>query len=152
MISKVADTWIIKWKVYDIFLNIGQLFYNILKKCCLLINIGNIRIYKCYIVGEIPSLLLSLWCIQEDVNSILQHICTRLTSTSITMVSDPIYICHCYDIMAYLFSSYNDTRLVINRGLTVSEDKHGNLGMWGSVYSYLLGSLKSKHMAKNICT
>ena len=43
------------------------------------------------------------------------------------MGSDPIYIYHCYDIMANLSASRNDTRLFINRGLTVSKDKCGNL-------------------------
>ena len=51
---------------------------------------------------------------------------TRLTSPPNSMVSDPNYICHCYDIMNNLSTSRNDTRLVINLGLTFSEDKHCN--------------------------
>ena len=45
----------------------------------------------------------------------IQHICTRLTYHSNAMGYYPIYICHCYDIMANLAASCNDTILVINR-------------------------------------
>ena len=68
------------------------------------------------------------------------------------MVYDPIYICHCYDIMANLAASRNDKILLINRGTTVSEDKHGNLGIRGSGDSSILVSIDSKQMMKNICT
>ena len=107
---------------------------------------------KCSIVGAIPYYLLNLCCIQEGFSSIQQHVCTRLTSTSKAMVSDPIYICHYYYTMENLFASLNDTRLVINHSLTVSEDKHFNLGVRGSVDSSILSSVDIKYMVKNICT
>ena len=47
-----------------------------------------------------------------------------------------IYICHCYDIIEHLSESRNDTRLVIDHSSSVSEDKHGNLGVIGSGCSY----------------
>ena len=99
---------------------------------------------KCSIVGAIPYYLLNLCCIQEGFSSIQQHVCTRLTSTSKAMVSDPIYICHYYYTMENLFASLNDTRLVINHSLTVSEDKHFNLGVRGSVDSSILSSVDIK--------
>ena len=81
-----------------------------------------------------------------------QQIRIRLTSPSNAMGYDPRYICHCYDIMANLYASRNDTRLVINRDLTVSQNKNSNLGIKGSVDSSILGSIDSKNMVKNICT
>ena len=45
------------------------------------------------------------------------------------MGSDPRYICHFYDTMENLATFRNNTRLVINRGLTVSEYEHGHLGI-----------------------
>ena len=48
--------------------------------------------------------------------------------------------------MTNVATSCNDTKLVINRSLTISEYKHGNLGVRGSVYSYILGSVDSKHI------
>ena len=67
------------------------------------------------------------------------------------MGSDPRYIFHCCDIMADLAASCNDTILVINRGITGSEDKHGNLGVRGIGYSSILVYVDSKQMVKNIC-
>ena len=107
---------------------------------------------KLSIVGAIPSSLFNLCCIQECLSSIQHLICTKLTSPSNAMGSDPKYICNCYDIMANLAAFCNDTILVINRRLTISEDKHGNLCVRGSVDSYILGSVYSKHTVKNICT
>ena len=68
------------------------------------------------------------------------------------MGSDPRYICYCYDIMENLSASCNDTGLFIYLGLTVSEDKHVNLGIIGSGDPYILGYVDSKHTVKNSCT
>ena len=65
---------------------------------------------------------------------------------------DPRYISHCYYIMENLVASSNDTILVINRSITGSEVKHGNLGIRVSEDSSILGYVDSKHMVKNICT
>ena len=105
---------------------------------------------KFSIVGALPSLLLDLCCMQEFFSSIQQQIGTRLNSSSNAMVYAPIYIFNCYHIMANLDASSNDTILVINRGLTVSEYKHGNLGIIGSGDSSILGSVYSKQLVKNI--
>ena len=59
-------------------------------------------------------------CIQEGFSYIKQHISTRLNSPSIDMGYYTRYICHCYEIMANLAASRNDTRLVINNSITVS--------------------------------
>ena len=54
--------------------------------------------------------------------------------------------------MSTLDASRNDTRLVINRGLTVSEYIHGPLGGIKRGYSFMLGSVDIKQIVKNICT
>ena len=68
---------------------------------------------KCSIVDATPSLLLNLCCIQEGFSSIQQHIRKGLIYPSNAMGSDPIYICHYYDIMANL--ARNDKRIVMIR-------------------------------------
>ena len=60
------------------------------------------------------------------------------------MGSDPRYICHCYDILANLAASCNDTRSVINHSLTASKDKHVNLGVIRNGDYSILGSINSK--------
>ena len=95
---------------------------------------------------------MNLCYIQEGFSSVQKHIITKLTSTSNSMGSDPIYICHCYDIMVNLAAPRNDTILVINRGLNFIEDEHDNLGVRGIEDSSILGPVDSKQMVENICT
>ena len=107
---------------------------------------------NCSIIGAIPSSLLNSYCTQEGFTTIQQCIRTRLTSPINSMSSDPRYISHCYDVMANLAASHNDTRMIINRGLTISDDNDGNLGVRGCGDSSILGSIDSKQMVKNLCT
>ena len=107
---------------------------------------------NCSILGAIPSSLLNEKAKSYGFASIQEHIRTRLTCPSSATSTDPRYITHCYDVMSNLAASQSDTRLIINRGLTVSEDKYGNLGVRGNNDSSLLGSVDSKQMVKNLCT
>ena len=66
------------------------------------------------------------------------------------MGSDHIYIYHFYYIIENISASINDTRLVINHGLNVSEDKQDTLSFTGNGDSSILGSVDSKNMAKSI--
>jgi hypothetical protein len=104
------------------------------------------------VLGAIPSSLLQEKINQHGFASVQQHLRTRLVSPFSTTNSDPRYITHCYDIMANLAASKSDTRLIINRGLTVSSDKNKNLEVRGINDSSLLGSIDSKQMVKNLCT
>jgi predicted GIY-YIG superfamily endonuclease len=121
----------------------GMLFPSIHWKC---------SVDKCSILGAIPSSLLNANANKYGFASIPQHIRTRLTCPSCTTSSDPRYITHCYDVMANMAASQCDTRLVINRGLTVGKEIYGNLGVRGNIDSTLLGSVDSKQMVKNLCT
>ena len=51
------------------------------------------------------------------------------------MSTDPRYISYCFDVISNLSSSYNYTIIMINRGLTVADDKEGGLGVRGKGYS-----------------
>ena len=73
-----------------------------------------------------------------------EHIRTRLTTPSSATSSDPRYIAHCYDVMANMAASQSDTRLIVERGLTVPNEKGDCLGVRGSKDSELLGSVDSK--------
>ena len=68
------------------------------------------------------------------------------------MDCDTRYICNCYDIMENISASRNYTGLGINRGLTFGEYKHGDLGIRGSRYFSILGTVDSKQIVKNIFT
>ena len=105
---------------------------------------------KCFIVGAIPSSLLHENCEQDGFCSIQKHIRTRLKNPSNTTSTDPRYICHCYDVMANLAATHNDTRLIINRGLTVDSNKCDVLRNNGNKDQSILGSVDSKQMVK-IC-
>ena len=107
---------------------------------------------NCSILGAIPSSLLNEKCKSYGFATIQQHIRTRLTCPFSATSTDPRYITHCYDVMANLAASQSDTRLIIDRGLTIGEDKYGNLGVRGRNDSTLLGSMDSKQMVKNLCT
>ena len=107
----------------------------------------------CSIIGAIPSSLLNEHIRKEGFATLQQHVRTKLICSSCAPNSDPRYIINCYDIMLNLASSQNDTRLVINRSLTVAKDKYVNLGVrGGSGDSSLLGSVDSEKMIKNLCS
>ena len=108
---------------------------------------------NCSIIGAISSSLLNEDVHKEGFATVQQHVRPKLTCSSCATNSDPRYIINCYDIMLNLASSQNDTRLVINRGLTVAKDKYVNLGgSGGSGDSSPLGSVDSKEMVKNVCS
>ena len=107
---------------------------------------------KCSIVGAIPSSLMNDSIKQDGFATIQQHIRTRLTCPSTTTSTDPRYISYCFDVMSNLSATYNDTRMVMNRGLTVVDDKYGGLGVRGREDSSFLGSVDSKQKVKNLCT
>ena len=61
------------------------------------------------------------------------------------------YLSHCYDILTNLTANHEDTRLILNRGLTVSDDNNGGLALRGKHDSALLESVDNKQMVRNLC-
>ena len=105
------------------------------------------------IAGAIPTPLLSERTIQLGFQSLPQHGRTRLTSPFAATSTDPFYITWWYDKLTNLSATHLDTRIAMNRGLTVGSDTLGGLGVRGGNDSgaALLGSIDSNQMVKNLC-
>ena len=106
----------------------------------------------CLIVGAMPSSLTNKGIVQDRFATIQQHIRTRLTNNFSSKSIDPRYVSYCFDVMSNLSATYNDTRMIMNRGLTAADDKHSGLGVRGKGDSSFLGSVDSKQKVKNLCT
>ena len=76
----------------------------------------------CSILGCIPAPLLTDEVKSMKFASIHSHIRSRLTNTCCATSTDPRYIAHCYDILTNLTANHEDTRLILNRGLTVDHN------------------------------
>ena len=99
----------------------------------------------CSVVGDIPSSLLNDFSYKDRFASIHEHIRTRLTCLFSNTSTDSKYICHLHDIAANLAASQSDTKLILNRGLTCSNDVKENLQLRGeSTGSAMLGSVDRK--------
>ena len=106
---------------------------------------------NCSIVGAIPAPLLTKSVKGFGFAPIQEHIRSRLTSTISATSTDSRYCAHCYDILTNLAANHEDTRLILNRGLTVADDVKGGLGLRGKGDSSLLESIDNKQMVKNLC-
>ena len=54
-------------------------------------------------------------------------------------------------MLTNLSANHQDTRLILNRGLTVGEDKTGGLGVRGKEDTNLYQSIDNKQMVRNLC-
>ena len=81
------------------------------------------------ISGAIPSPLLTENISKYGFQSLPQHIRSRLTSSGYATSTDPRYISFSYDTMTNLTVNHQDSRIVLNRGLTVDEENKNNLGL-----------------------
>ena len=105
------------------------------------------------VCGAIPTPLLSEKTKQFGFQTIPQHVRSRLTTSSSSTSTDPRYIAFCYDKLTNLCINHQDTRIILNRGLTSTNDDLGGLGLRGgnSDNHALLDSIDSKQMVKNLC-
>lgn len=106
---------------------------------------------KCSIVGCIPAPLLTESIRKFGFASIPSHVRTRLTFASSATSTDPRYCSHCYDMLTNLSANHEDTRLILNRGLTVADDDTGGLKLRGKEDSCLTNSVDNKQMVRNLC-
>ena len=104
------------------------------------------------ISGSIPSKLLNGQKNLHRFASIDDHIQSQLTSPSYATSSNPSYISFCYDILTNLTLEHQDTRLVLNRGLTVDGTLKHKIGIRCKGESVLSRSIGSKEMVKNLCS
>ena len=82
-----------------------------------------------YILGSIPSSLLNGEYSTHGFASVDDIICSRLTSPSFSTSTNPTYISFSYDILSNLTLNNQDTRIGLNRGLTVDDNIGNNLGV-----------------------
>ena len=61
------------------------------------------------------------------------------------------YLSFYYDMLTNLTANHEDTRLIVNRGLTVGDDKTGGLALRGKGDSALLESVDNKEMVRKLC-
>ena len=106
---------------------------------------------KCAIVGCLPVPLLSDDMFNHRFGTIQSHIRSRLTNPGCASSTDSRYISHCYDVMTNVAANHEDTRLILNRGLTVGDDKYGGLCVRGKSDNSLMSSIDSKQMVRNLC-
>ena len=103
------------------------------------------------LVGAIPATLLSENTNRFGFASIPQHIRARLTTAGYQTSTNDRYISWSYDSMTNLATNKHDTRMVVNRGLTASQDESSGLNLrGGGNESPLLDAVDSKQMIKNL--
>lgn len=108
---------------------------------------------KFSIPGCIPAGLLTDKDSSCRFDTIDRHIRSRLTNNSSATSSSPAYISYLYDVLTNKTACHEDTRLILNRGLTVQEDEKGTgIGVRGKSDSPLLQSVDSKRMVRNLCS
>lgn len=104
------------------------------------------------VCGCIPAPMLTDSTSNTRFEPLDVHIRSRLTNASSATSTDPRYICHCYDVLTNQTANHEDTRLILNRGLTVDENNDFNLTVRGKNDSSLLPSTDSKQIVRNLCT
>ena len=103
------------------------------------------------LVGAIPASLLSDNTKSHGFASLPQHVRSRLTSSGFQTSTNNRYTAWSYDLLTNLATNNHDTRMVVNKGLTASNDESGGLSLrGGNKESPLLDSIDSKQMIKNL--
>ena len=74
-----------------------------------------------------------------------------MTNPSSSTSTDSRYCSHCYDMLTNLSANHEDTQLILNRGLTVADNKNGGLALRGKGDSALVESIDNKQMVRNLC-
>ena len=92
---------------------------------------------NCSILGCIPTPLLTEYTSNSKFASIHSHIRSRLTNPYCTTSLDLRYIDHCYHMLTNLTVNYEDTRLILNRGISIDNDT-GKIGLRGKEDGALL--------------
>lgn len=103
------------------------------------------------VLGALPACYLSEGTAMNGFQNLASHIRSRLICPSSTSSTDPRYIAWCYDMLVNVSANRFDTRVAMNRGLTVDGDLLGVRGGNQSSASGLLGSIDSSQMVKNLC-
>ena len=105
----------------------------------------------CSILGCIPDSLLAESIQSTSFASIHSHIKCRLTNPSSSTSRNTNYIAHAYDMLTNITANHEDSRIILNRGLTVDENSKSGLGLRGKGDSALIGSVDNRQMVRNLC-
>ena len=103
------------------------------------------------ICGAIPSSLFTGNKSDHGFATIQDHIKSRLTNPSSSTSTTPSYISYSYDKITNLTMNHQDSRIVLNRGLTVDKEEKNGIGVRGKSDTALFEALDSKRAAKSLC-
>ena len=102
------------------------------------------------IIGAIPATLLNENINKYGFSPLPQHVRSRLTSPSCQTSTNKNYIRRSYDNMVNLATNKHDSRMILNNGLTASQEESSGLNLrGGNDTSPLLDAIDSKQMIKN---
>ena len=101
--------------------------------------------------GSIPTFLLTASTQLHGMASVSDHIQCRLTSVSNSTSTNLAYISYEYDSLSNLTLNHEDTRIVLNHGLTVDSNAANNIGVRCKHDASLFESIDSKQVVKNLC-
>ena len=107
---------------------------------------------SCSILGAIPSSLLTNSSRNYGIANVRDHMRNRLTLSGTATSTSQHYMHYAYDSCVNLTLNNQDSRIVLNRGLTVGEDKKSSLQVKSKNDSFLSDSIDSKQMVKNLCS
>ena len=103
------------------------------------------------LVGAIPAPLLNETMSTFGFTDIAQHVRSRLSFAGCNTSINPRYITFAYDMLTNLAATHEDTRLVMQRGLTVQDGNSTGLSLHEKEDSVLMESFDSKQMVRNLC-
>ena len=101
-------------------------------------------------IGCLPAALYTEKIGSYGFQSIPLHTRSMLTSSGFATSTDPRFIAYSYDVLTNLSVNHSDTRIVLNRCLTASDDDSGGLGIRAKNDSALLESIDSRQMVCNL--
>ena len=103
------------------------------------------------ILGAIPSSLFTGDQSFYGFATMHDHIHTRLTNALSATSTNPTYASYCYDKLTNLSLNHQDSRIVLNRGLTVDSNTTSGMGVRCKNDSSLFEAVDSKQMVRNLC-
>ena len=97
-----------------------------------------------FIIGSIHSSLSTGIKSIHGFSNIHYHVKSILTSVSIATITNPNYASYCYDKLTNLYLNHEDTRIVLNKGLTVDPKSSNGIGVICNNDSSIFESIDSK--------
>ena len=125
--------------------------YFILKECSFLPFLFEMIPDDGSICGKIPSYLFSGIKSIHGFSNTIDHVESRLTSVSIATSKNITYESYFYDKLTNLSLNHEDTRIVLNRGLTVDPESFNGIVVICKNDSTKFESINIKQMVSSLC-